>query len=48
MHGKISLNDGTYYEGSVVNMKKEGKGFYQHENIKYNGYFKDNLFEGTG
>lgn len=48
VHGKISLAEGDFYEGSLVDMKKTGKGLYQKKNLTYDGYFQDDVFEGTG
>ena len=51
MHGKGKLiwNDGSYYEGSYVNGKKEGEGkfFFVSKNY-YDGFWLNGKQDGAG
>ena len=40
LHGKIELSNGTIYEGSVTDMKKNGEGtLKKNDGSSYTGYF---------
>ena len=47
---KIEYENGEYYIGEFKNGLKNGKGilYYKNGNIKYDGYFIDDKFEGNG
>jgi len=47
---KIILDDGDYYIGELKNNMKNGKGiiYYKNGNIKYDGDFVNDKFEGKG
>ena len=41
--------DGSYYEGQIINRKKEGKGIkYYNDGSKYDGEWKNDKREGNG
>ena len=48
--GKKIYEDGKYYIGQLKNDYRHGKGilYYKNGNIKYDGDFFDNKFEGNG
>ena len=49
LHGVINLKNGTVYEGSVTDMKKNGKGMLKKQDGSlYKGYFLNDEFHGHG
>lgn len=53
MHGmgRIEYDDGSFYEGSLVNNKMDGKNcrfYFSKEKKMFLGQFKENKIQGTG
>jgi hypothetical protein len=48
--GKYIYENGDYYVGDFVNGLYHGNGieYYKNGNIRYEGEFKDNLYDGKG
>ena len=47
-NGRIYFENGSYYEGPIVNYKANGKGKFVDDNIIYESNFKNNIKEGPG
>jgi hypothetical protein len=46
--GKITYYSGEVYEGAWKNMRKEGKGRYESNEVIYEGNFKNDFYQGYG